>query len=238
MDLSLVIPIKQVIDPDTEEKIPWSLDNQIHLELLKQKIIQSGAVLVIIDPLGSFCSGKVNLSKQGDVRKIFNSLNVIVQETLCSVLVICHTTKAVVDEGIKAASGSFQIMASVQVSWLFMKDPNDKTQMLMAMGRNKQGRKKKSLRYKIEPHPWPSEMLAKLDPTDKDLIEDGVGVFVPGKEDSRSADDVLSEKQDQKLSKVGECRNWLRSLCGDHLPKPATKCNRELVQGSSPRIWS
>jgi AAA domain len=219
--LDLVIPVKGIGVEDSDEQIPWMLDDAVHLDLLKQMLQAEKPALLIIDPLADY-AGRLNLNDPGDVRKIFTALNAIAQETGAAILLICHTTKAIVAEGIKMAAGSFQLMASVQVSWLFMKDPDKKDQKLMLPGRNKQGKKKSGCTYTIESYPWPVSC-----PVNPEDAEDGVGVFVPGRGDPRTADEILSQKTDPEHSKISEVRVWLHGLLDSGNPVATNLCNRE-----------
>ena len=151
--------------------------------------------------------GNLKLNDGGDVRKITGLLAPIAQETGCGILANCHTTKAVVDSAIKSAAGSYQLMAAVQVSWLFMKDPDKPGQNLMLQGRNKHG-KKRGFKYTIESKPWPGECPLD-DPADG---EDGVGCVEMKGEETRTADELLERHQDKDNGVKTRIRRWLNEM--------------------------
>ena len=204
----------------TDEEIPWMLDNPAHLSLLHDLIALHKATLCLIDPLADL-AGSLNLNASGDVRKITGGLGDIAKKTGVAMLVNCHTTKAIVDQGIKAAAGSFQISASVQVSWLFMENRDVKGERLMLQGRNKGGRKR-SFKYEIISVPWPEEVFGK-----EDLLpgeeSDGIGLVVFKGVTDLTANDVLEQKQEKGESKIARCSRFVGEMLANG-PKLQTEC--------------
>lgn len=205
-NLENVLPVFGVGVEGSDEEIPWSFDDQRHLELLEQAITEHEAALCYIDPLADF-AGALNLNVSGDVRKITGALAGIAKRTGAAVLVACHTTKAVVDSGIKTASGSFQLMAAVQSSWLLMTDSDVKDQRLMLQGRNKSG-KKRGFKYTVESRPWPS---AECGAEDLEVGEtsDGVGLVVFKGVTDKDASDILQQKLEKGASEIARVRQWI-----------------------------
>jgi AAA domain len=203
-NLDLIIPVHYVGDEnDSDYKADWMLDDPTHREFLKQLLIQEKPALCLIDPLGDFAGSK-DLNKSGDIRDLTGPLNKIAKETSTAMVVNCHTTKALIDSAIKSAAGSYQLMAAVQVSWLFMKDPDKPEQRLMLQARNKYG-KKRGFKYTITGVPYPEEW-----PGEKD--EDGIGkVEFKGKE-TRTADELLERHQDKENGVKTRIRRWLNEM--------------------------
>lgn len=202
-DLDLVIPVYGVQVEGEEDLIPWMLDNQEHLDLLKFKIKEDAPELCLIDPLGDFAGSK-DLNKSQDVRAITGPLNKIAQETQVCMLANCHTTKAIADSVIKTAAGSYQLMAAVAVAWYFTKDPDNKDQRLMLQARNKYG-KKRGFKYTIAGVPYLEDW-----PGEKD--EDGIGkVEFKGKE-TRTADELLERHLDKDNRVKTQVRRWLNDM--------------------------
>ena len=200
-DLDLVIPVYGVQADD--DLIPWMLDNEEHLDLLKSKIKEEQPALVLIDPLGDFAGSK-DLNKSQDVRAITGPLNKIAQETQVCMLANCHTTKAIADSVIKTAAGSYQLMAAVAVAWYFTKDPDNKDQRLMLQARNKYG-KKRGFKYSIAGVPYPEDW-----PGDKD--EDGIGAVTFKGKETRTADELLERHLDKDNGVKTQIRRWLNDM--------------------------
>lgn len=208
-NLENILPVFGVGVEGNDEEIPWMLDDDRHLELLEQKVIEHKAELCYIDPLADF-AGSLNLNVSGDVRKITGALAGIAKRTSAAVLVASHTTKALVDSGIKTASGSFQLMAAVQSSWLLLEDSDVKGQRLMLQGRNKSG-KKRGFKYCVESRPWPS---AECGPEDlaPNETSDGVGLVVFKGATDKDASDILQRKLEKGASEIGRVRQWLTTF--------------------------
>lgn len=203
-NLDLIIPVFHVGDEnDPDYKEDWMLDNPTHLEFLKQLLDVHKPALVLIDPLADF-AGKKDLNKHGDVRDLTGPLNKIAKENNVAMVVNAHTTKALIDSAIKSAAGSFQLMAAVQVSWYFMKDPDNEDQRLMLQARNKYG-KKRGFKYTIVGVPYPDDW-----PGEKD--EDGVGVVTFKGKETRTADELLERHQDKDNSIKTQIRRWLNHM--------------------------
>jgi hypothetical protein len=185
------------------------LDDGRHLDLLEQAVNEHHAELCYIDPLADF-AGSLNLNVSGDVRKITGALAGIAKRTGAAVLVASHTTKALVDSGIKTASGSFQLMAAVQSSWLLLEDSDVKSQRLMLQGRNKSG-KKRGFKYCIESRPWPSAECSAED-LEPGETSDGVGLVVFKGVTDKDASDILQRKLEKGASEIGRVRQWITSF--------------------------
>ena len=131
--------------------------------------------------------------------------------------------KALIDSVIKSAAGSIQLMAAVQVSWLFIEDSDVKGQRLMLQGRNKAG-KNAVFKYRIESAPWPPEC------GERDLEEgeedDGVGLVVFKGQSDVDANDILQRKLDRDEPKNKQIRKWLLELLARG-PIQSHDCNRE-----------
>jgi DNA polymerase III delta prime subunit len=222
-NLENIHPVFFVGVEGSEEEIPWMLDDAAHLELLEETVLSYKAALCYIDPLADF-AGNLNLSLSGDVRKITSALDAIAKRTGAAVLVACHTTKALVDSGIKTASGSFQLMAAVQSSWLLIEDSDVKGQRLMLQGRNKSG-KKRGFKYCVESRPWPSAECGAEDlgPGEQ---SDGVGLVVFKGDTDKDANDILQRKLDKDEPKNKQIRKWLNELLARG-PVPNHQCNDE-----------
>lgn len=203
-NLDLIIPVHYVGDEnDADYKLDWMLDDPTHRDFLKELLLKEQPALCLIDPLADF-AGTKDLNKQGDVRDLTGPLNKIAKETNTAMVVNAHTTKALIDSAIKSAAGSFQLMAAVQVSWFFLKDPDTEGQRLMLQARNKYG-KKRGFKYTIAGVPYPEDW-----PGEKD--QDGIGVVDFRGKETRTADELLERHQDKDNGAKTRIRRWLNEM--------------------------
>jgi hypothetical protein len=219
----MVIPVHGIGIEGSDEVIPWFLDEQEHRAALKEVLLSDPEIAAcIIDPLADMLGHK-DMNKADDIRAVMGPLGRIAQETKVAMIVNVHTTKALIDSVIKSAAGSIQLMAAVQVSWLFIEDSDVKGQRLMLQGRNKSG-KKRGFKYRIESAPWPAEC------GERDLEEgeedDGVGLVVFKGPSDADANDILQRKLDKDEPKNKQIRKWLLELLSRG-PVPNHDCNRE-----------
>ncbi len=203
-DTDLVLCVSGVMEEEDGEEHPWFLDSETHRDALRQ-VVDCDVALVVIDPLADF-AGSMDLNKMQDCRALLTPLNKMAQETGVAMLVLTHTTKAIVDSAIKSAAGSYQLMAAVQVSWLFMKDPDKLEQRLMLQGRNKYG-VKRGFKYTIEGVPYPKGW-----PGSADDLEDGIGVVRMNGKETRTADELLERHQDKDNGVKIQIRRWLNEM--------------------------
>jgi AAA domain len=212
-DLHLVVPVFGVGDEnDPDYDALWMLDDAVHLGFLRQLIEEHSAALCVIDPLADFAGSK-DLNKAQDVRDITTPLNKIGKQTGCAMLVTTHTTKALIDSAVKSAAGSMQLMAAVQVSYLFVADPRHPEHGVMAQARNKYG-KKRSFKYEKIGVSYPG-------------IEDGVALWTILGEDSRSADELLETALDKENGVKKQIGRWLAEMLKNG-PVTASHANQEM----------
>jgi hypothetical protein len=204
-----VIPVFGVAVEGEADLLPWMLDNQEHIGLLKELLLKEQPELCLIDPLADFAGSK-DLNKGNDVRTITGPLNKIAQETAVAMVANCHTTKAIVDSVIKTAAGSYQLMAAVAVAWYFMEDRDNPEKRLMMQARNKYGTKR-GWRY----------IIRDASETDKTGVAEFKGA------EYRSVNELLTRMLDKDDSKIGEVRKWLETLHLENGPRDSVACNKE-----------
>jgi len=222
-DIGMVSVLHGVSVEGNDEVLPWRLDEPEHVELLKKFLLDDPEIaLCVIDPLADFL-GHRDMNKADDIRAVTGPLNRVAQETRAAMIVNVHTTKALIDSVIKSAAGSIQLMAAVQISWLFIEDSDVKGQRLMLQGRNKSG-KKRGFKYHIESAPWPEQCASRdLEEGEED---DGVGLVVFKGQSNADANDILQRKLDRDEPKNKQIRKWLLELLARG-PVPNKHCNEE-----------
>jgi hypothetical protein len=112
-----------------------TLDVRQHLPLIKELVLEekgkeSEYVLIVIDPIASFVSGKTNLNDSTQARQALDVVARFSEETETAVLVAIHPNKDETKTTIARAAGSMQMSAAVKTAWVVTepekKDPHNK----------------------------------------------------------------------------------------------------------------
>jgi putative DNA primase/helicase len=102
------------------------LDVNQHLPALARRMRNETDIkLVVIDPLASHLSPKVNMNSSLEMRAAMDCIARFAEETGCAVLVVMHLNKDDRKAAIHRAAGSGQIMAGVKSCWAVVKKPGD-----------------------------------------------------------------------------------------------------------------
>jgi hypothetical protein len=114
-----------------EEKEFQVLDVRYHLPLLldlirtERKAKKGNCVLVIIDPIASFVSGKANLNDSVQARHALDAIARFAEEASISVLVAVHPNKDETKKIMARAAGSLQMSAAVKTAWIVAEPKDD-----------------------------------------------------------------------------------------------------------------
>ena len=114
-----------------EEKEFQVLDVRYHLPLLLELIRtereakKGNCVLVIIDPIASFVSGKANLNDSVQARHALDAIARFAEEASVSVLVAVHPNKDETKKIMARAAGSMQMSAAVKTAWIVAEPKDD-----------------------------------------------------------------------------------------------------------------
>lgn len=99
---------------------------------LLQAIKESGAGLVVLDPLSAYF-GDGNINASNEVRPKFNALIQVARETACSIVIINHLNKM---SGIGAkyrVPGSIDVVGAVRSIMLLARDPEDEDKRYLTL---------------------------------------------------------------------------------------------------------
>lgn len=112
-------------------KLAYSGELEHHLTLnekeLYEIINETGARLLIIDPLQSFLPQGINIGNMTQMRSVFSMLTKIAQATDCAIVIIGHLNKNEGARDIHRGIGSVDISAAVRSIILVEADKNDRT---------------------------------------------------------------------------------------------------------------
>lgn len=168
---------------------------------LTEVLLDIEVTVVIVDPVMSTISGKVDLHRNNEVREYIEPWARIAGRIDGIVIGITHFTKGSAGGDIVAAiTGSSAFGEVPRAIFGFTKDPqSDEGHRIMSQGKNSTGREDFAVTYTIEP-----EM------TDADLGGTApIGKFVILGDSDRTVSDVLAEGHTQIRAVTSETADWL-----------------------------
>jgi hypothetical protein len=110
-------------DPDQPERLPTLAD----VEAIRSAIIAVAAQLVIVDPFMAYLPGRVDSSKDQEVRSVLARLARLAEETGVALVLIRHLNKAQSSNVLYRGGGSIGIIGAARSGLLVAKDPDDPT---------------------------------------------------------------------------------------------------------------
>jgi hypothetical protein len=136
-----------------EEPAPFRVPQDA--DELRRQIEDSGALLVVIDPLMEFLDGKVDAHKSKDSRQAVSAVNEIAKQTGCAVLTIFHLNKGISTDPLLRHEGSAAFTQIVRSGLMLGFDPEDPDgeegdQRVLAVSSSNLAKLAPSLAYRIE----------------------------------------------------------------------------------------
>lgn len=132
-----------------EQVNPFSFEQ---LPLLEQKIQDTQARLVILDPLQAFLGAHVDMFRPNEVRPLMMRLGMVLAMHRCSALLVRHWTKSPGGKAAYRGQGSIDFTASARSVLIVGESPDDETRRIMAQSKNSLKPKGKSLGFSITDH--------------------------------------------------------------------------------------
>ncbi|HWZ20569.1 MAG TPA: AAA family ATPase, partial [Ktedonobacteraceae bacterium] len=128
---------------------PFSLAK--NLFELEQAIIQTKAILVILDPLTAVLGHNIDSSRDQGIREIFTPLALLAESTNCAFLVVRHLKKGSSDNLLYRGAGSIGIIAAARTCLTIFYDPADEKKRVLAVTKSNLVEPPKNLSYQIVP---------------------------------------------------------------------------------------
>lgn len=97
----------RVID-ETEKELSMTDDR------LEQAIVETGARLVILDPIQAYIGAKVDMHRANEIRPVLKHLGMIAEKYNCAIVLIGHMNKAAGSKSTYRGLGSIDIQATVR----------------------------------------------------------------------------------------------------------------------------
>lgn len=117
---------------------------------LEAAIAETGAALVIIDPLMAYIPGDVNAHRDHDVRRALAPLAAMAARTGVAVVIIRHLNKTGGNNPLYRGGGSIGIIGAARAGLLVACDPDDPERRIVAVTKMNLGREAPSLAYRID----------------------------------------------------------------------------------------
>ncbi len=116
---------------------------------LEQAIKDTGAKLVILDPLQAYLGSNVDMHRANEIRPIFHKLSLVAERTGCAMLLIGHLNKGMGKSSYRGL-GSIDITAAARSVVIVGKSPNDPNIRIMAHSKSNLAPMGKSVAFQIK----------------------------------------------------------------------------------------
>jgi putative DNA primase/helicase len=145
-DLSRIVALVNV--PSSDGPRPVTLPDD--LEYVKAEIARVGAVLVVVDPMMAFLTGKADAHRDQDVRRALVPLAVLAEETGAAVVLIRHLVKSGGVNPLYRGGGSIGIVGACRSGLLVMQDPEIEGARILTSTKSNLSAPPVSLAYRLE----------------------------------------------------------------------------------------
>jgi hypothetical protein len=182
----------------------------LDVELLRGKVREARAKLVILDPLGALFEAGIDAHKDADVRRALEPLARLAEEEDCAVCVIAHLNKGTGHRvTYHAISGAGGIGAAARLVLMFMRDPDDPDgdaggMRVLAVAKSNLGQFPPSLGVQVGP--------VEID-GDEGPME--IGACSITGETTRSARELMAEAVVEDPDERADAETWLRWFLRD-----------------------
>ena len=146
---------------------------------IEAAILQTGARLLILDPLSAYIGGDISLNAANEVRSTFRPLYEAASRTRCAVLIIAHMNKSVGGSALYRTNGSIDVSGAVRSILSVGKRRGEKTERIAVHVKSNLAQAGKALIYELTDHvEWKRQ--EEIDPD---------GLFLSGGSDRRTKKD-------------------------------------------------
>ncbi len=116
---------RRKVRPDGEPDAATEPISMADADVLADAVRQTGAVLVVIDPVQSYLGTGVDAHRAEEVRPVLDGLGMMARETGCAVLILRHLRKSSADAAIDRGWGSMDFGAAARSVLLAGADPQE-----------------------------------------------------------------------------------------------------------------
>ena len=120
----------------------------------REAIIESGAKLLVIDPLQAFVRGGGEMQSAGGLRKAFRKLADTAEETGCAIVLIGHMNKNSGGKSIYRGLGSIDVAAAARSVLMIGRDRNEPTLRIMIPVKTSLASEGSAYAFRLDPEKW------------------------------------------------------------------------------------
>ena len=117
---------------------------------LHQALTQTGARLLVIDPIMAFLDQRILAGSDQSVRQALYPLARIAHAHACTVLLVRHLNKRGGSRSLYRGGGSIAFLGACRSGWLIARDPQAPAQCVLAQVKNNLARPQPSLAYHVQ----------------------------------------------------------------------------------------
>lgn len=187
----------------------------VDLDLLEQLAVETGAVLIIIDPFMAYLDGELDSHRDQDVRRCLHRLKMLAERTGAAILLVRHLNKLTGGPALYRGGGSIGISGAARSVLIVGRNPANPQEMIFAPTKCNLCAAPPALTYSIA------------------TAENGVSVIGWGDETTLTADEILGHRR-QGQTVAQDCAEMLADLLTEG-PRPAKGIEEELrANGHTP----
>jgi hypothetical protein len=144
-DMRRVHTVEGVRVGDDERPVRFPED----LDLVEQKVIETGAKLLVIDPLNDHVAPGIDTHKDAEMRSVTRQLKQLAERTGAAVLVLRHPNKGAGGPAIYRGGGTLGVTAAARVSLVAGRHPDRPDTFVLAGNKSNVGRLPRAVVYSI-----------------------------------------------------------------------------------------
>ncbi len=114
---------------------------------IEEAIVETGAKLVIIDPIMAFLDRSVTPNSDASVRRILDPMAQLAERRRCVILLVRHLNKDDGSHALYRGGGSIGFTAACRLAWLAGRDPRMAERLVLAQQKNNCAPRSPSLAY-------------------------------------------------------------------------------------------
>jgi hypothetical protein len=116
---------------------------------LEETLAQTGARLVVIDPIMAFWDRSVDVNSDAGVRRALQPLALAAEKFRCAILLVRHLNKDAGPRALYRGGASIAFVAACRLAWLVGPDPKMNERCVLALNKNNFGALSPSLTYAL-----------------------------------------------------------------------------------------
>jgi putative DNA primase/helicase len=192
-DVHRVYALPAIGEPGNERQpsIPDDLD------AIEKVLVETGAVLLVVDPIMAYLDGKVNSHRDQDVRRALAPLVAMAERLRVAVVIVRHLNKGTGAPAIYRGGGSIGLAGAARIVLAVGADPNDETRRVLAPVKANLSEPAPSLAYRLVARPGEA---VRVDWLGMSQVTAGQLLAAPADEDQRSALDDAKDFLHEQLA--------------------------------------